>query len=347
MRSFSPCSNSFGCSLIAAFLTTAFVQTATAEIAVKSGDKIAFYGDSITVGGWINITGYIRRVMAGLEANGVEGDAVPAGMKGGTSGALLAALESKVLSKTPRWMTLSCGADELWPASPDPEGGDVGAPVAVGETSLETYKQNISQIVERARAAGIQVVMLTIAGKGDDPAGPEHVRVAPYNDFLRSVAKEKSLRLVDLSAMMQEKIKAEKAQREQTGSGKKTSSIIRGPDELHMRFGGSMVIATGILQALGLNEAEMKKAQAVWDAELTAGNAAKAALKARAKAEAERVAKAKAEAAGEADRIAAARTKAEEAAKIKAAAAAKAVADAERIRAQRTGGTPPPPGETR
>jgi len=41
---------------IMAFFATVFVQTCAVEIVVKSGDKTAFCGDSITVGGWINIT---------------------------------------------------------------------------------------------------------------------------------------------------------------------------------------------------------------------------------------------------------------------------------------------------
>jgi len=211
--------------------------------------------------------------MAGLEANEVEGDAIPAGMRGGISGTLLAALDSKVLSKKPRWMTLSCGTDEIWSQSPDPDDHDAdAAPVATGETSLESFKKNISQIVDRALAAGIQVVILTVAGKGDDPACPENLKLAPYNDFRRTIAGENHLRLVDLNGLFQERVKAEKAR--QTGDGTKSCSTLRGPDGLHLRFGGNIVIATGILQPFGLNAEEMKKAQAVWERELAAGKAA-------------------------------------------------------------------------
>ena len=55
---------------------------ATAEIAVKSGEKIAFLGDSITQGGWSNPAGYVRLVIAGLEANGIKAEPVPAGISG-------------------------------------------------------------------------------------------------------------------------------------------------------------------------------------------------------------------------------------------------------------------------
>ena len=45
---------------------------ASAEILVKDGQKVAFMGDSITQGGWGNPGGYVRLVIAGLEANGVK-----------------------------------------------------------------------------------------------------------------------------------------------------------------------------------------------------------------------------------------------------------------------------------
>ena len=77
-----------------------FVQAASAEIAVKSGDKIAFLGDSITAGGWGNPVGYVRLVMAGLEANGVKAEAVPAGISGHKSDNMLARLERDVIAAT-------------------------------------------------------------------------------------------------------------------------------------------------------------------------------------------------------------------------------------------------------
>ena len=85
-----------------------------AEIAVKSGEKIAFLGDSITAAGWGNPAGYVRLVMAGLEANGVKAEAIPAGISGHKSDQMLARLEKDVLQKKPQWMTLSCGVNDVW-----------------------------------------------------------------------------------------------------------------------------------------------------------------------------------------------------------------------------------------
>ena len=97
-----------------ALIALASGQLALAEIAVKSGDKIAFLGDSITQGGWRNATGYVRLVMSGLEANGVKAEAIPAGIGGHKSNDMLARLERDVISKKPQWMTLSCGVNDVW-----------------------------------------------------------------------------------------------------------------------------------------------------------------------------------------------------------------------------------------
>ena len=53
----------------------------SAQITVKSGEKIAFLGDSITQqGNWES--GYINLVMLALEANGIKAVKIPAGISG-------------------------------------------------------------------------------------------------------------------------------------------------------------------------------------------------------------------------------------------------------------------------
>ena len=49
---------------------------------VKSGERIAFLGDSITQQGAGGPGGYVRLVISGLEANGVKAEAIPAGISG-------------------------------------------------------------------------------------------------------------------------------------------------------------------------------------------------------------------------------------------------------------------------
>ena len=270
-------------SLLAALLLCA--QLAPAQIAVKSGDKIAFLGDSITAGGWSNPAGYVRLVIAGLEANGIQATPVPAGIGGHKSDQMLARLERDVLSKQPQWMTLSCGVNDVWH-------GKGGVPLddamakngqydeKVGERG--TYQQNITAIIDRATAAGVKPVILTATVIQENLDSKENVLLVPYNEFLRQLAKEKHVPLADLNAMFQERIKAEN----------KPGVKVLTSDGVHMAGEGDKLMALGVLQALGLNAAELEKARATWPAlEAQAAEAAKKAAEAKKKADADKAAK--------------------------------------------------------
>lgn len=255
---------------------------ATAEIAVKSGEKIAFLGDSITQGGWSNPAGYVHLVIAGLEANGIKAEPVPAGISGHKSDQMLARLDKDVLSKKPQWMTLSCGVNDVWHG---PRGVPLDDAMAKSGTYDEkvatrgTYKKNITAIIDQATAAGVKPVMLTATVIQENLASKENGLLAPYNDFLRQLAKEKGVPMADLFAMFEERIKAEN----------KPGVKVLTSDGVHMNAEGNKLMATGVLKAFGLSDAELGKAKAAWPAlEVQAAELAKKQAEDRAKATAEK-----------------------------------------------------------
>jgi lysophospholipase L1-like esterase len=258
-----------------------------ADIAVKNGDKIAFLGDSITAGGWNNPAGYVRLVLAGLAANGVQAEAVPAGVSGNKSNQMLARLEASVLSKKPQWMTLSCGVNDVWHGAKGVPLDDAQAASGSYETKPNepergTYAKNIGTLIQQARTAGVKPVILTATVIKEDLGGPENQKLAPYNDFLRKLARDQDIPLADLNTLFQEKIKAANS----PGKNVLTS------DGVHMNVEGNQLMAVGVLQAFGLNGAELQKARDAWP-ELVrlAEEAAKAKAAADAKAKAEKAAK--------------------------------------------------------
>ena len=227
------------------------------EILPKSGDKIAFLGDSITQAGWGQPDGYVRLVIEGLKANGVEVEAVPAGISGHKSDQMLARLEKDVLSKKPQWMTLSCGVNDVWHG---PRGVPLDEMMA-GKGTYDanvaqrgTYKKNITEIIDRAAAAGVRPVVLTATVIKEDLDGDLNKKVAPYNDFLRGLAKEKQLPLADLNAMFQDAIKA----------ANKPGTNVLTSDGVHMNAAGNQLMAVGVLQAFGLDGKQIDKAKDAW-----------------------------------------------------------------------------------
>ena len=255
---------------------------AIAEIAVKSGEKIAFLGDSITQGGWSNPAGYVRLVIAGLEANGIKAEPVPAGISGHKSDQMLARLDKDVLSKKPQWMTLSCGVNDVWHGPRGVPLDDAAAKSGTYDDKVATrgtYKKNITAIIDQAKAAGVKPVMLTATVIHENLASKENGLLAPYNDFLRKLAQEKSVPLADLFAMFEERLKAEN----------KPNVKVLTSDGVHMNAEGNKLMAIGVLKAFGLNEAELDKAKASWPAlEAAAVEFAKKQAEARAKAAAEK-----------------------------------------------------------
>lgn len=210
---------------------------------VKDGQKVAFMGDSITQGGWSSPGGYVRLVVAGLEANGVKVTPVPAGISGHKSDQMLARLKKDALDKQPDWMTLSCGVNDVWH-------GARGIP-------LDQYKQNITAILDQCAAAGTKVVVLTATVISEELDAENNKKLAPYNEFLRHLAKERKAPLADLYALFESAIKA-------TPNTTGKPGRLLTSDGVHMAPPGDQLMARGVLQAFGLNAAQLKKAEAAW-----------------------------------------------------------------------------------
>ncbi len=213
-----------------------------ADIAVKSGEKIAFMGDSITAAG-AKPNGYVRLVISGLEAVGVKTTAIPAGISGHKSNQMLARLDKHVISKKPDWMTLSCGVNDVWH-------GKRGV-------LLEDYKKNITKIVDQCQAADIKVMLLTSTMIKEDEKNKLNQTLKGYNDFIIALAKEKKCLIADLNADMQAIIDA---------SADKKGGKLLTRDGVHMNADGNKMMATGLLKSFGLDAEQIKKAQASWSA---------------------------------------------------------------------------------
>jgi lysophospholipase L1-like esterase len=235
------------CSLLAAVLcaSSSGIATAHAEVLVKDKQTIAFMGDSITQAGADTPVGYVRLVVSGLAANGINVTPIPAGISGHKSNDMLARLDKDALSKKPDWMTLSCGVNDVWH-------GENGVP-------LDKYKENITAIIDRSQAAGTKVVILTSTMIFEDQTQPLNQKLIAYNDFLRQIAREKNCLLADLNATMQTIVSDET----KAAGGKAPGNFVTA-DGVHMNPLGNEMMALGVLRAFGLNNAQIEKAESAW-----------------------------------------------------------------------------------
>ncbi|MEY4033967.1 MAG: hypothetical protein RL492_1161 [Verrucomicrobiota bacterium] len=223
--------------VLCAALLLAPLATLRAEPVLKSGDKVAFLGDSITAQGWTNPHGYVRLVVAGLQANGVAITPLPAGIGGHKSNDMLARLERDVLSKKPNWVTISCGMNDVIH-------GAKGIP-------LDQYQANMTEIVTRCQKAGIKVALCTTTTAGAwDSAQTKSL--GEYSAFLRGLAKERQCLLIDLYPAFVETLKKADPLHGLTGDG------------VHMTPEGNLLMASTALTALGCSEAQVAKAREAW-----------------------------------------------------------------------------------
>ncbi len=224
-----------------AVLCTVFCAESRGEPLIQKGDRIAFLGDSITQFGNGKPVGYVNLVMKGLEVAGVPAVKIPAGISGNKSTQMRARLQRDVIDKHPKFMTLSCGVNDVWHGAKG--------------VSLENYRENISNILDRCAETGIVVVVMTATMIGENPRNDNNKKLAAYNDFLRAEAAARKLPLADLNARMQELLKAYPPERK----GNKLTS-----DGVHMAWDGDRMMARGVLLALGVSEDKIPEIEAAW-----------------------------------------------------------------------------------
>ena len=216
-------------------------HVASADIAIKDGQKIGFMGDSITAAG-ARPGGYCNLFVSMLAENGIKVTPVYKGISGHKSNQMLARLDKDILSQKPDWMTLSCGVNDVWHGKRGVE--------------LEDYKKNITEIVDKCQAAGTKVVILTSTMIKEDADNDLNKKLAAYNDFLRELAKEKNCLIADLNADMQEAVKNPPPGQPE---GKTVTT-----DGVHMNIYGNMMMAKGVARAFGFNDEQLAAAEKSW-----------------------------------------------------------------------------------
>lgn len=206
--------------------------TATfADLLVKSGDTVAFLGDSITQGGQTNPDGYVNLVLRSFALEGVYVQPIKAGIGGHKSNNMLQRLDRQVLSRKPQWMTLSCGVNDVWHK-------DYGTGV-----TLEEYKKNISAIFDKCAASNCQVIVMTATmfEKPEMEKFKHNIDIKAYNDWLREEAKRRGYPLADVNADMWK-------------AHAKDPSIKLTRDGVHMLPAGDRLMARGVLRAFGMSD---------------------------------------------------------------------------------------------
>jgi lysophospholipase L1-like esterase len=160
------------------------------QVELKKGDKIVFFGDSLTsLAGEErpkeHITkGYVRIVRETLKAKhpdkGIEVDWVAT--SGHTVPDLLRRVDADVIAKKPTIVVIQIGCNDA------------------RRIPKATFKSGLEQLIDKLQKAGIQVVQcsLTSVGEKHDGTNKDDPKLEEFAEVARDVAKAKHVPLNDL-----------------------------------------------------------------------------------------------------------------------------------------------------
>jgi lysophospholipase L1-like esterase len=179
------------CSGAAALALAQDDDPASRQIELKKGDKIIFFGDSLTdmsareVPKDLIKKGYVRIVRETLQEKHPDKDIEVQGIGYGGSSVLglLSRVDADVLAKKPTIVVIQ-----------------IGVPDAIRKISKEDFKAGLEKLIAKLRNAGVQVVLcsLTSYGEKHDGSNSSDARLEEFAAVARTVAKEQNIPLNDL-----------------------------------------------------------------------------------------------------------------------------------------------------
>jgi len=174
--------------LLAVLILAQDDDPAQKTIALKKGDKVLFFGDSLTALAIKDKNvpegkGYVPLVREALKEKGVEVDAVATGGHKVTD--LLKRVDADVLSKKPTIVVIQIGVND-----------------ASANVTPEAFKAQLEELIGKLQNGGARVIQCTCTCRieGYDVANEKGMdrKLDALAETARAIAREKKLPLVDL-----------------------------------------------------------------------------------------------------------------------------------------------------
>jgi len=160
-------------------------DVAEMQVALKKGDRIIFFGDSLTdLAAKAGPKGYVSMVREALQKQhpelGIEVDSIATG--GHTVPDLLARVDRDVIAKKPTIVVIQIGCNDA------------------RRIPRAQFKTGLEELIDKFQKAGIQVVQcsLTSVGEKHDGTNPHDKNLEEFAETARLIAKEKKVPLNDL-----------------------------------------------------------------------------------------------------------------------------------------------------
>ncbi|MGQ0633903.1 MAG: DUF459 domain-containing protein [Planctomycetaceae bacterium] len=206
-------------------------------LVLKPGERIVFFGDSITQAGTAP-GGYVTLVKAALAAKrpNLKVEVIGAGIGGNRVPDLESRVDADVLAKKPTLVVIYIGINDVWHHQlPNRKG-----------TPKDKFEQGLSGLVRKINSAGARVALCTpsVIGERADGANQLDPMLDEYAEVSRRVARETQAQLIDLR-------KAFLAHLKTRNPDNKERDVLTS-DGVHLNSEGNRFVAERVLDAFGV-----------------------------------------------------------------------------------------------
>jgi isoamyl acetate esterase len=206
---------------------------------LKAGDRIVFFGDSITGLGAREEHGYVNVIRATLNEKlpDLKVECLGAGQSGNKVPDLQGRVDKDVIKlKKPTIVFVYIGINDVWHGQKDPAKG----------TTPEAFEAGLKEVIGKLQDGGARVILCTPSVIGEKKAGgnPLDAKLDQFSDISRGIAKEMNLQLCDLRKAFVDYLA------ENNPKDRETGVLTR--DRVHLNPAGYKLVAETMLKSLGL-----------------------------------------------------------------------------------------------
>ena len=208
----------------------------TAALAVlKKGDRIAFFGDSITQAG-AGKGGYIQLIEADLDQRlpDLDVELIGAGISGHKVPDLQKRVDRDVLGKQPSVVVIYIGINDVWHWNQE------------RGTEKADFDAGLRDLIARISAGGARVILCTpsVIGEKTDGTNRFDEMLEEYSAISRKVAADTKVQLLDLRELFLAYLAEHNKENKEKG-------VLTG-DGVHLNAAGNRFVADRMLEALGV-----------------------------------------------------------------------------------------------
>jgi lysophospholipase L1-like esterase len=208
---------------------------------LKPGDRIVTLGDSITQNG--GYQAFMKKVLDHYYPD-LKVEILNAGISGNKSTDMAARLQRDVIDRKPTIVTISCGINDVWHSFlyKPPKGVD-----------LATYTKTMTQMVRQIKTSTqAEIYLLTPTVIYEKLLSEQNMKLEPYCETVRQIARQEQVNLVDLNELFTLVIRAT-----QMGG---SPDFHPTSDGVHMKPSGNFLMGAAILRALDVPMSQILEA---------------------------------------------------------------------------------------